>query len=268
MAEDTGNGAGGMLEAIETFSSQTSPIDFWVILTHGDLFLMGAVQTVVLVGLALAIGWVLSLPLALARAYRHPVFNPIIWVFTYTFRGTPLLLQLYLIYYGLSQFEAVRDSFLWPILRDAWWCTLFAFVLNTVAYQAEILRGAIDATPWGEVEAAKAAGMSPLTRVCRIILPSAMRRALPQYSNEVIFMLHGSVVASVVTVQDILGVGWTVNGKYYLAYEGFIAAAVLYGLLVWGIAKVFKLLETRYLAHLRPREGSETPKKRTPAPAA
>lgn len=264
MAEETG---GGLLNAIETFSSQSSPIDFWIILSHGDLFLEGMGQTIALVGLALAIGWVLSIPLALARAYRHPIFNPIIWVFTYTFRGTPLLIQLYLIYYGLSQFDAVRDSILWPILRDAWWCTLFAFVLNTVAYQAEILRGAIDATPWGEVEAAKAAGMSPATRVRRIILPSAMRRALPQYSNEVIFMLHGSVVASVVTVQDILGVGWTLNGKYYLAYEGFIAAAVLYGLLVWGITTVFKFLETRYLAHLRPRENGGGTKQTAPAPA-
>ncbi|MFC6855981.1 ABC transporter permease [Marivibrio halodurans] len=262
MAES--DASGGMIETIRQFSAESSPIDFVIILEHGDLFLMGLVQTVALVGLALVIGGALSIPLSLIRAYRHPVLNPIVWVYTYTFRGTPLLLQLYLIYYGLGQFEAVRESFLWPIMRDAWWCTLFAFVLNTCAYTTEILRGAIDATPWGEVEAAKAAGMSPATRVRRIILPSAFRRALPQYSNEVIFMLHGSVVASTVTVQDILGVGWTLNGKYYLAYEGFIAAAVLYALLVWGISRLFRYLERRYLSHLRPRDGSSGGGKRGP----
>ncbi len=195
----------------------------------------------------------LSIPLALVRANRTPVLNEITWAYVYLFRGTPLLVQLYLIYYGLGQFEFIRESFLWPVLREAWWCTLLAFVLNTAAYTTEILRGAIEATPFGEVEAAKACGMSQSQAARRIIVPSALRRALPAYSNEIIFMLHGSVVASTVTIIDILGAGRTLNGKHYLAYEGFIAAAVLYMILVFAISRGFKLWEHKWHAHLRPR---------------
>ena len=111
------------------------------------------------------------------------------------------------------------------------------FVLNTAAYTTEIFRGAIEAIPYGEVEAAKAYGMSGWKRATRIVLPSALRRALPAYSNEVIFMLHGSVVASTVTIVDILGAGRILNAKYYVAYEGFLTAAVLYMLLVYLITR-------------------------------
>ena len=172
----------------------------------------------------------------------------------YVFRGTPPLVQPYLTYYGLGQFEFVRDSMLWPFLREAWWCALIAFTLNSAAYTTEIFRGVIETTPWGEIEAAKACGMSPLTRTRRIVLPSAFRRALPVYSNEVIFMLHGSVVASTVTIVDILGAGRALNAKYYLAYEGFIAAAIIYIILVYVVSWGFKLWEKKWHAHLRPRE--------------
>jgi len=243
-------------------------MDIALVFQNWDFFLTGLINTVLLVAIALAIGFVLSVPLSLARAYRHPIWNPVVWAYTYFFRGTPLLVQLYLLYYGLSQFEAVRESIFWVVLKDAWWCALIAFVLNTTAYTTEILRGAIEATPWGEVEAAKAAGMSPWTRVRRVILPSTLRRALPAYGNEVIFMLHGSVVASTVTVIDILGAGRIVNAKYYVTYEGFISAAVLYAILVFGITRLFKYLERRYLAHLRPRESGAKAGGDTPMPAA
>ncbi len=246
--------SGGLLKAIEDFSTNTSPIDFVLIAQHYDLFLQGVVNTVLLVVLSLLIGGSLSIPLALTRAYKTPVANQIVWGYVYLFRGTPLLVQTYLIYYGLGQFEVVRESFLWPFLREAWWCALIAFVLNTAAYTTEIFRGAIEAIPFGEIEAAKACGMSPWTRVRRVVLPSAFRRALPMYSNETIFMLHGSVVASTVTIVDILGAGRTLNAKYYLAYEGFIAAAVIYMILVFLISRGFKLWEKHWHAHLRPRE--------------
>ena len=247
-------GEGGLLKAIEDFSSNVSPLDFYLIAQHYDLFLRGLGNTVALVVLSLVIGGTLSIPLAIARANRQPVANQIIWAYVYVFRGTPLLVQTYLIYYGLGQFEAIRDSFLWPFLREAWWCALIAFTLNTAAYTTEIFRGVIEATPWGEIEAAKACGMSPATRMRRIILPSAFRRALPAYSNEVIFMLHGSVVASTVTIVDVLGAGRTLNAKYYLAYEGFIAAAVIYMVIVFFVSRGFKLWEKRWHAHLRQRE--------------
>lgn len=225
-----------------------------LIFDNWHFFVEGVGNTVSLVVLALLIGGLLSMPLALARAYRHPIFNGPVWCFTYFFRGTPLLGQLFLIYYGLGQFEFVRESFAWVILKDAWWCALIAFSLNTAAYTTEIFRGSIEATPLGEVEAAKAAGMSSWTRTRRIVLPNALRRALPAYSNEVIFMIHGSVVASTATIIDILGAGRVINGKYYVAYEGFISAAVLYMVLVFAVSRGFKLWERRWLAHLRPRE--------------
>lgn len=243
-----------LVQAIKEFSEQASPIDFVLIAQHWDMFLTGIGYTLLIVAVSLIVGGALSLPLAVARAYRTPVVNQIIWGYVYLFRGTPLLVQLYLIYYGLGQFETVRDSFLWPVLRDPLWCTLISFVLNTAAYTTEIFRGAIEAIPFGEVEAAKACGMSSWLRTTRIVLPNALRRALPAYSNEVIFMLHGSVVASTVTIVDILGAGRTLNAQYYLAYEGFLTAAALYMLLVYFITRGFKFWEKHWHAHLRPRE--------------
>lgn len=245
---------GGFLQALEDFSANASPLDFVLVAQHYELFLTGLVNTVGLVVFSLLLGGVLSVPLAIARAYQRPVLNPVIWVYVYVFRGTPLLVQTYLIYYGLGQFEFIRESALWPFLREAWWCALIAFTLNTAAYTTEILRGVIESTPWGEIEAAKACGMSPWTRMRRIILPSAFRRALPMYSNEVIFMLHGSVVASTVTIVDVLGAGRTLNGKYYLAYEGFIAAALIYMAIVFVVSRGFRLWERKWHAHLRARE--------------
>ena len=115
MAEENG----GILKAIEDFSANVSPLDFYVVFQHWDLFLQGLVNTVSLVVLSLVIGGALSIPLAIARANRKPVFNQVIWAYVYVFRGTPLLVQTYLIYYGLGQFEVVRDSVLWPFLREA-----------------------------------------------------------------------------------------------------------------------------------------------------
>ena len=246
--------SGGLLKALEDFSTNVSPLDFVLVAQHYDLFLRGAVNTVILVVLSLLFGALLSIPLAIARAYKQPILNQVIWAYVYVFRGTPLLVQTYLIYYGLGQFEFIRESMLWPFLREAWWCALLAFTLNSAAYTTEIFRGVIETTPWGEIEAAKACGMSPWTRMRRIVLPSALRRALPMYSNEVIFMLHGSVVASTVTIVDILGAGRALNAKYYLAYEGFIAAAIIYIILVYVVSCGFKLWEKKWHAHLRPRE--------------
>ncbi|WP_193142851.1 MULTISPECIES: ABC transporter permease [unclassified Meridianimarinicoccus] len=242
------------------------PLDISLIAENFDRFLYGVWTTLNLTVLALVFGGLLAIPMAIARASRHRVLSPLVWGYTYVLRGTPLLVQTYLIYYGLGQFEAVRQSWLWdPILSSAWWCALIAFTLNTSAYTAELLRGAIVDTPKGEVEAAIATGHSYGLRMRRIILPSAFRRAIPAYSNEVIFMLHGSVVASTITLQDILGVGRWLNGRYYLAYEGFITAAFLYFLIVFAITRVFRWIERRYLRHLTRRE-TTTATEMTPEP--
>ncbi|WP_082025263.1 ABC transporter permease [Ruegeria sp. ANG-R] len=243
------------LEYLRDFSETSSPLDFVLIYDNLGKFFEGALVTLQLTFLALFIGGLIAIPLAIARAYRKPGLNQVIWGYTYAFRGTPLLVQTYLLYFGLGQFEAVRTSFLWdPILSDPWWCVLIAFTLNTAAYTTEFLRGAIETTPKGEIEAAKACGMSPLTRMRLVELPSAFRRALPAYSNEVIFTLHGSVIASTVTLQDLLGVGRWLNGRYYLAYEGFVTAMLFYMAIVFLISLGFKYAERRYLGHLQPRE--------------
>lgn len=245
---------------LRSFSEETFPLDFMLIYDHLDQFFYGALVTLELTFLALFLGGLLAIPMAIARAYKTPILNPAIWSFTYLFRGTPLLVQLYLIYYGLGQFEAVRESFLWdPILSSPWWCVLIAFVLNSSAYTTEFLRGSIETIPAGEIEAAKACGLTPFARMRLVVLPAAFRRALPAYSNEVIFTLHGSAIASLVTIQDLLGAGRWLNGRYYLAYEGFVTAMVFYMVIVFIITRLFRLAEKRYLAHLRPREITDGP---------
>jgi len=251
------------LEYLTHISENISPINFVLIYDNIGRFFEGALITLQLTFLALLVGGLIAVPLAIARAYRKPYLNPVIRFYTYVFCGTPLLVQVYLFYFGLGQFEAVRESFLWdPILSSPWWCVMIAFTLNTAAYTTEFLRGAIETTPHGEIEAAKACGMSPSTQMRLVVLPNAFRRALPAYSNEVIFTLHGSVIASTVTLQDLLGVGRWLNGRYYLAYEGFLTAMVFYMAIVFLISIAFKLAEKRFLGHLRPRAEAKATKAR------
>ncbi len=244
-----------MGEWIIQFLETYSPIDVVVIAKHYEDFLWGALKTLELTALSLIIGGIISIPLAIVRAGNNPYLNAPVWMFTYLFRGTPLLVQTYMIYFGLGQFDWIRETFLWgPILSQAYWCALIAFSLNTAAYTTELLRGSIVNTSRGEVEAAKACGFGKGMRMRRIILPSAFRRALPAYSNEVIFMLHGSVVASTITIQDLLGAGRLLNSRYYLAYEGFITAAVLYFIIVLFVSRGFRYWEKHWLAHLYPQD--------------
>ena len=180
-------------------------------------------------------------------------------VYIYVFRGTPLLIQMYIIYYGLAQFEVVRESLLWPVLREAYWCALLSFALNTAAYTGEILRGAIANTPHGEVEAARSVGMSGWKLHSRIVLPSAFRRALPAYGNEVIFMLHGCALAGVITLVDLFGAARIVNSRHFVPFESFIAAGAFYLCLTFLIAWLFKLWERHWHAHLHARDVTDAP---------
>ncbi len=221
-----------------------------LVFRHWDLFLSGVWVTIQLTAIALALGMAIALPASLAIARRRP-YAPLIRGYVYVFRGTPLLVQTYLIYYGLAQFDFIRESWAWLFLREAWWCAIIAFSLNSGAYTTEILRGAIATTPKGETEAARSLGLSEPKVTWLVLIPSAMRRALPQYGNEVVFMLHSSVIASVITIQDILGAGRTVNAKYYVAYEGFLTAAALYMALTYIVVSIFRRVENRYLRHLR-----------------
>ena len=223
-------------------------MDFSLIVESFPIYLSGLWTTAWMVTVALIIGLFVAIPLAIARNSHNRLINGPAWSFIYFFRGTPLLVQLYLIYYGMDQFFPVKDT-LW---ENAWFCALIAFILNTSAYTAEIIRGAINGLPKGEVEAAKAYGMSTPKTYRRIILPSALRRALPAYSNEVIFMLHGSAVAGIVTIMDLTGAARLVNSRYYAPFESFLTAGLFYMALTFIIIAIFKYAEKRFLAYLRP----------------
>jgi arginine/ornithine transport system permease protein len=216
----------------------------------------GLVLTTQLVFLSLVAGLVLAIPLAIGRSSSRRWISLPIYVYTYVFRGTPLLIQLYIIYYGVVFFDGIQQTFLWPILREAFYPALIAFTLNTAAYSTEIFRGAIKATPRGEIEAAKAYGMSQGLMMRRIVLPSAFRRALPAYGNEVIFMLHASAIASVVTLMDITGAARFVYARFYAPFEAFLFAAAIYLCLTFAILYFFRYLEKRLLAHLKPQSGN------------
>ncbi|EPP4080190.1 ABC transporter permease [Vibrio cholerae] len=224
-------------------------MDFSLIIDSLPIYLSGLWTTVWLVSLSLVIGLLCAIPLAIARNSKQKWFSLPAWGYIYFLRGTPLLVQLYLIYYGIDQWFPVKDT-LW---EHAWFCALVAFILNTSAYTAEIIRGAINGLPKGEVEAAKAYGMSRFQTYQRIILPSALRRSLPAYSNEVIFMLHGSAVAGIVTIMDLTGAARLVNSRYYAPFEAFLSAGLFYMALTFIILWCFKQAEQRFLAYLKPR---------------
>ncbi len=227
-------------------------MDLSIILENIPTYLEGFKNTVILVSISLVIGLLLAVPLAVLRNSRSKLVQAPIRAFVYFFRGTPLLVQMFLVYYGFGQFEVLRESFLWPAFQEAYFCALFTFTLNTCAYTTEIIRGAIKATPHGEIEAAMAAGMSRMLMFRRVILPSAFRRALPAYSNEIIFMLHGSSLASVITIIDITGAARIINSRYYSPYEAFLTAALLYMSLTFIIVFLIKRLEIKWFAHLQP----------------
>nr|WP_255496525.1 ABC transporter permease [Aquitalea sp. LB_tupeE] len=214
----------------------------------------GIVMTLELLGASLLLGMLLAVPLALGRVSKNRLLAGSVWFYTYVFRGTPLLVQLFIIYYGLSQFDAVRESWMWQYLQDAWFCAILAFTLNTAAYTTEIIAGQIRTTHWGEIEAARAMGMSKWLMMRRIVIPSALRRALPAYSNEVIMMMQSTAVAGLVTLADITGVARRIYSDTYMAFEPFLIAGAIYLVLTFVFVWLFKQAEQRWLAYLAPRK--------------
>ena len=222
-----------------------------VILESLPLYLEGLLTTVQLLLLSLLIGGLAALPLAVARASRRRWLSVPVWGFTYAIRGTPMLVQLFLVYYGLAQFETVRESPFWPWLASAWFCAVLAFAVNTCAYTTEIVAGAIAATSAGEIEAARSFGLSRTQVLRRIVLPSALRRSLPAYSNEAIMMLHGTSLASIVTLLDLTGAAREVNSRHFLPFEAFVTAGAFYLALTFVLIALFRRPEARWLGHLQ-----------------
>lgn len=221
-------------------------------------YLDGLWLTVKLTVLSLVAGLVLAIPLAVLRVSPNRWVAGPVWAYSYFFRGTPMLVQLLLMYYGLGQFEWIQAQWaegnrFWLVFRDPYGCALVTFALNTGAYTTEIIAGALRAMPHGEIEAARACGMSRLTMLRRILLPGALRRALPAYSNEIIFMLHGTSIASTVTLVDLTGAARNAYSQFFAPFEAFIFAGLIYLCLTFALVGLFRLAERRWLAHLRPR---------------
>ena len=226
-------------------------IDWNTIWDSLPLYIEGIRTTLVLLVISLAASFVLAVPLAVARVSSNRWISQPVWLFTYVLRGTPLLVQLYIVYHGLAQFEAVRDSFAWVALKNAWFCAWLAFTLNSTAYTTEIFAGALRATNVGEIEAARSYGLSGIQLYRRVLLPSALRRALPLYSNEVVGLMHATAIASTVTLVDITRVARDVYANTLVVTESFGVAAVIYFVLTFTLVGIFKLLERRFLRHLR-----------------
>lgn len=220
------------------------------------LYASGLGVTLELLAIALVGGLMLSIPLAIVRSSGSRMLSVPVAVFTFVVRGTPLLVQVYLIYYGVAQLDWVQARWdaVWPWVwfKEPLFCTLIAFVLNTTAYTIELIAGAIRETPHGEVEAARSFGMGRATLMTRIVLPSALRRALPAYGNEAILMLHATAVASVVPgIVDITGAANSVYATTYLPFEAYIAAAAIYLALTFVLVLALRRIEAAALAHLR-----------------
>jgi histidine transport system permease protein len=212
----------------------------------------GLVVTLWLTAASVGLGFVLAVPLSVARASTNWWLSVPVSFYTYVIRGTPLYVQLLLLYSGVYTLDSVRATpFLNAFFRDAFNCTILAFTLNTGAYTTEIFAGAIKATPHGEIEAARAYGMSNFTLYRCIILPSALRRALPAYSNEVILMLHATTLAATATVPDLLKVARNASSEYYLPFVAYGIAAVLYLYVSFTLIWFFRKAERKWLAYLR-----------------
>ena len=235
-------------------------MNFAVLLEPQNLALFGTgiATTLGLLFASLAVGAVLALVFALLLTGPWAPMRWLVSAYTYVIRGTPCLIQVYLIYYGLGQLEWIQarwDSvWPWTHFKQPFFCALLAFSLNTAAYTAEMLAGAIRETGAGEIEAAQAYGMSRFQVMLHIVLPSAMRRTLPAYSNEVVMMLHATSLASAVpSMVDVTGAASRIYAEYYLPFEAYLAAAAIYLVASFCLIGFFKISERRLLAYLAPR---------------
>ncbi|SIO72503.1 amino acid ABC transporter membrane protein 2, PAAT family [Burkholderia sp. GAS332] len=214
--------------------------------------LPGIPLTLELASFSVVLGGLLGLIIALLRLSPSAPARALAWVYVQVIRSVPLLVLLFMIYYGLSQFPTIRASFLWPFLREPYWCALIALTINTSAYASEIIRGGLRSVPRGQREAAYACGMSPALVMRRIILPLAVRQALPAYSNEIIAMVKATSLASLVTLMDVTGIASSIATETYRPIEVFVSAGIIYFLITYVLTRAVHWLEYRLNPHLRP----------------
>ncbi len=224
----------------------------WQFLEETFLSLIAAIPlTIELALTSICLGAILALLLALARLSGIVVLDWFARLYVFVFRGTPLLVQIFLIYYGLGQFPAIRHSIVWPFLRDPYWCAVLALTLNTAAYASEIIRGGLLSVPHGQIEAARACGMHRFLVFRRIILPLAIRQALPGYGNEMISMVKATSLASIITLMEVTGVAAKIISETYRAIEVFVVSGAIYLAINFVLTRLIQFAEYRLSPHLR-----------------
>lgn len=225
--------------------------DIDLVETYAPKYWSGLKITVQLVCLSIVLGAILSFPVAFGRMSKNKYISAIAYGYVYFFRGTPLLAQTFLIYYGLGSFRPQLEAVgVWGFFREAWNCALFAFALNTAAYQAEILRGAIQSVPLGQWEGATSLGLSKFMTFWKVILPQALIVALRPYGNEIILMIKGSAIVAIITVYDLMGETRRAYSRTF-DFQTYLWAAVIYLIMVEILRNAWELLERRLTRHLK-----------------
>ncbi|MEX4005484.1 ABC transporter permease [Paraburkholderia sp. EG285A] len=239
-------------------------MDFQLIFDSLPKLLAAAPATIALASVSLFVGFLLAVPIALARLSGNRFLASLGYGYVYVVRSTPLLVQMFLIYYGSGQFRIALESVgLWTLFRDAWFCAILALSLNTAAYTSEIIRGGVQSVPWGQIEAARAVGMSNLLVFRRIVFPIAMRQALPAYGSELMIMVKSTSLASTITVVELTGVAKQLISNSYLPVEIFIIAGCIYLGINFLISRAVLIIERRISP--RKRDGRTFGTSATPA---
>mgnify|MGYP006120597765 FL=1 len=221
-------------------------MDLTLMVTSLPKLLSATVVTLKLLSLSLFFGLIIGLLFAILRLNKNPVINKFAYGYSYIFRGTPLLVQIFIIYFGLGQIEYFRSTFLWVVFKEPYWCAIIAFALNTGAYTSEILRSAFETIKPGIIEAGKSLGISNKVIFYKIQIPVAIRQSLPAYGNEIILMMKGTSLASTVTLMDITGVAKHIVSTTYKPLEIFLMAGGIYLFMTFIIHNLIKYLERRY----------------------
>ena len=233
-----------MTEFLANFQDLLIVKNFFIILSGLD-------NTLLLLLISLPLGFILALIFALGRVSKIKILSKLIGSYIFVIRGTPLLVQIYLIYFGLGSIKFIRESFLWYALKEPFWCGVIALTINTVAYGAEIFRGGIQSIEKGQVESGLSLGFSRFLLLRKIILPIAIRKVLPSYGNELILMVKATSLVSLTTYMEMTGLARKIMAKTFAPVETFIAAGLLYLFLNFLMVQFVKYLEWKYNPHLR-----------------
>ena len=221
-------------------------MDLDLMISSFPKLLNATLVTLKLLSLSLIFGLMLGLFFAILRLNKNIFLNKFSYFYSYVFRGTPLLVQIFIIYFGLGQIEFLRSSFLWIILKEPYWCAIIAFSLNTGAYTSEILRSAFETISKGFIEAGDSLGISKKIIFYKIQIPIAIRQSLPAYGNEIILMLKGTSLASTVTLMDLTGVAKYIISTTFKPIEVFIVTGGIYLFMTFIIHNFIRYLEKKY----------------------